>query len=733
MLAIRVGGYGDAKGYYHWVVGQDVSSAASIAAYFASLTGGVEPPGILASLVKFSEFLVEGGVYCCYDAFSRLDLRCELSVPGGVSLHAVDGHGNTVDVDAGLWKGALVSAFMREKRLDRAALVQAGCVQICEMLQTPSLEGRLLKCIKDLYQAGVVSSSRYLIQERDVDGGDALAAALCDHFTLHERLIQGVDFFVELLQWEVDTAVYAAVLQERLGLHNAALETLEGAVDVQGDSVPLLVALSNMLLRSGEVKTALQVARRAVRAGNALRGTWLALARAYLANDAPRLAMVSINLMPAPPMEIDEMVATFVVVPPQAMGVTRPLGFLHNPNVEEEVKVAEESQQAGREDLMMLSAAHLLPLLPPAAPDVYDLSEGCSSELSARIRAEVYAILVEMTNVLGWNGFLEVRASVFIMEDREQKGKGVSSHQRLPSNSGGRAVGSEDEYGESDEADVYESESEGQGTEGDQPPSPRSPPPPGPPTVTGNEVTDGTGERATSPGSGAGADVGHVKIDDEGGGDGGVDDTVAAEKKRICAMWLDELIQALYEDLSEYMDWRLLEWRARRARKRAGLGATVGGVFSDDDDESDDEGEWDGEDADEIPPLSTGQADWHRRGALCERLLRPEDAERAYRVCVHEGFNMSSWVSLARLYANWAWTGEALMAVAQILAHHDFVQDYTVHRRIPTCIRQTINSLIKRVGLQEVRAVQRQLGELHPAASQLLFDSVEWHTVGFDR
>lgn len=25
---------------------------------------------------------IQGGIYCCYDAFSGLDLRCELTVPG---------------------------------------------------------------------------------------------------------------------------------------------------------------------------------------------------------------------------------------------------------------------------------------------------------------------------------------------------------------------------------------------------------------------------------------------------------------------------------------------------------------------------------------------------------------------------------------------------------------------------------------------------------------------------
>jgi hypothetical protein len=45
-------------------------------------------------------------VYCCYDAFSRLDVRCELSVPGGLRAFAVDGTGERFEVDAAVWRGA---------------------------------------------------------------------------------------------------------------------------------------------------------------------------------------------------------------------------------------------------------------------------------------------------------------------------------------------------------------------------------------------------------------------------------------------------------------------------------------------------------------------------------------------------------------------------------------------------------------------------------------------------
>jgi hypothetical protein len=72
------------RGYYHSVLGGDVSSSAAIAGYFATLTARVEKPGLLAGLWRGAELSVQRGFYCTYDAISRTDLRCELCVPGGV-------------------------------------------------------------------------------------------------------------------------------------------------------------------------------------------------------------------------------------------------------------------------------------------------------------------------------------------------------------------------------------------------------------------------------------------------------------------------------------------------------------------------------------------------------------------------------------------------------------------------------------------------------------------------
>lgn len=94
------------QGYYHLVLGGDISSSGAIAGAFARLMSRVERPGLLAGLWSGSELTVQRGFYCCYDAISRTDLRCELCVPGGVVSLARSGQG----INRQRWRARFTSA-----------------------------------------------------------------------------------------------------------------------------------------------------------------------------------------------------------------------------------------------------------------------------------------------------------------------------------------------------------------------------------------------------------------------------------------------------------------------------------------------------------------------------------------------------------------------------------------------------------------------------------------------
>ena len=71
---------GGVTGFYHHVIGVDISSEAPIASYVADLAATQPSTGWLSG----TSWQVRGAVYCCYDMIERQDLRVHISIPGGV-------------------------------------------------------------------------------------------------------------------------------------------------------------------------------------------------------------------------------------------------------------------------------------------------------------------------------------------------------------------------------------------------------------------------------------------------------------------------------------------------------------------------------------------------------------------------------------------------------------------------------------------------------------------------
>jgi hypothetical protein len=76
-------------GSYHYLSGIEASSSASLAAYINSLQFHIEEPQAWFA-TKGSLWHVGGGTYCCFNAFSRVDMRVDVRIPGGVEGYVVD-------------------------------------------------------------------------------------------------------------------------------------------------------------------------------------------------------------------------------------------------------------------------------------------------------------------------------------------------------------------------------------------------------------------------------------------------------------------------------------------------------------------------------------------------------------------------------------------------------------------------------------------------------------------
>ncbi|KMU71883.1 ChAPs family protein [Coccidioides immitis RMSCC 3703] len=90
-------------GVYHHVTGIDASSSASLAAYVTTLT--------YSPLDKHNKVI--SGIYCCYNAFSHLDMRVEVKIPGTLESYCIDERGDKRVPTEQLWLETFVCGVLR--------------------------------------------------------------------------------------------------------------------------------------------------------------------------------------------------------------------------------------------------------------------------------------------------------------------------------------------------------------------------------------------------------------------------------------------------------------------------------------------------------------------------------------------------------------------------------------------------------------------------------------------
>lgn len=81
-----------------------------------------------------AETKIERGFYCCYDPFTRLDVRCELCIPGGVVCGALDAEGTVHDVTPDIWRNCQLASFLRHQLYDAELTVHADTLRRWGML-----------------------------------------------------------------------------------------------------------------------------------------------------------------------------------------------------------------------------------------------------------------------------------------------------------------------------------------------------------------------------------------------------------------------------------------------------------------------------------------------------------------------------------------------------------------------------------------------------------------------
>eukprot|EP00127_Corallochytrium_limacisporum_P006841 Clim_evm56s236 gene=Clim_evmTU56s236 len=502
------------KGTYHYIHGLDVTSGAAIAAYFTSLLAA---PRQTEWPVR-GEWKIQGGTYCSYNAFTRTDVRVEITMPGSVLAYGVNNRGDRFETTERTWQELWISAVLRWVDRPNPFVHHVDCLRTFDPFDEKSSEQAFLKAAAEMFWEGVsLGSSEPLAIPDNVN--NRLTQGLRRFFMDTGRYADAIDFFAQFVDRDAELQALIAEAEDNLNRRTQSLCTLARTLKEVPESANLLVAEGSLLVHAGQMELAESVSRYAADTSPGRSSVWLNLARVYLAREMYEDCLVALNVTP-----------------------------------------------------MNSSAEFFIPDMPPAARRMHDNTavldmieqeedgdEALFSLLGPNLKEnflEAYTILADIVKKTGWDQLLAFRSKVFVMEEEyvmstkelaERKRKATEQrrkhtpHEGSPEGKprqGQRTVSeSSEEQKPSTQDDSQQKEQEDQQEE------------PQEQQETTNAATVDKPDGTTAEEEARGSDQSNKE---------------QLERKRLCERWLDHIFMALYKDLRQYSLWKAQEARVRQ-------------------------------------------------------------------------------------------------------------------------------------------------------------------------
>ncbi|KAL1413575.1 bud site selection protein [Vanrija albida] len=523
-------------GSYHYCSGVEASSSASVAAYFNSLQFHVEESP--AWFGKGSGWRVRTGTYCCFNAFSRVDVRVDVRIPGGVDAYVVDLRGDRHEATPEIWQETYLSAMLRAIRYADDASYRLAGYRKLDIITTVEQEERFLKAAEELFFQGWQLGSDPEVQVA-TNISNHLTAGLLKYFSDSYRLERAANLFERLYAKEPEVA--ALLAQSYIGMNEEikAVQIMNQALAKLPKSYPILLAQVDFLLSKGKAEWARQVAQQAVNSAPSEFLTWAKLAEAHIQLGQYDKALLTLNSCPMFTFNERDLHR----MPTPARTHLPVLKYIADSGI-----IDEESARDNEADVALLR------LPAPGLRGTF---------------AKAYSLLALLVSKISWDELLKTRSAVFVMEEEYRQHKTSASVD----------VGSLSTHGENgDKGDANGHADEDASTRGLHSRPGSAPPSDGVPTIRVSTES----ERHGANGNGSDSD-GDDEKDDEPEGepealpqkpktlvhapedkDKAHDQAITAEayegsafaNKRLCERWLDNLFLVLYDDLRVYTIWR---------------------------------------------------------------------------------------------------------------------------------------------------------------------------------
>ncbi|KAJ5130463.1 Tetratricopeptide-like helical [Penicillium bovifimosum] len=488
-------------GVYHHVTGIDASSSASLAAYVNTLT--------FSPLDKTHK--VVSGIYCCYNAFSHLDMRVEVKIPGSLESYCIDERGDKRVATEALWLETFLCAVLRAYLYaddgSGDAIKKIVGVRRFNPVTNTEMEHKFLDAAEKLFFLGRQLSSDPETQVPNTVTNH-LTSGILKYIHTTGRYTSGINLFEKLRTKDVEVSSLLARVQIMADEEVQAVRLMYDALQDVPMDYALLDCQASFCQSKGESEMALECAKRAVTAAPSEFSTWARLAEVYVGMERWDLALLTLNSCPM-----------FTYQDKDTPRMPQPSRIMLPILAESILDEIDEGQ--------------------PKQGDPHDYVHPSLRKIHAASYQgtflKAYNLLTKIAAAIGWDQLLKARSEVFVMEEEYRVERQHVPKPAHPSGTetNGNSSDTGDDSGSVAGPDSTESSSE-EATNGDLRDNHSQSPLERPEQTVASEVVKSGNEDP---------DPSHTSY-------------TQFRNKRLCERWLDNLFMVLYEDLRIYTIWR---------------------------------------------------------------------------------------------------------------------------------------------------------------------------------
>ncbi|KAG4095189.1 chaps-domain-containing protein [Neocallimastix lanati (nom. inval.)] len=395
---------------YHYVLGNNASSSASLATYINKLINSVETKS--NSWLTLSSWKIVNGIYCCYNVFSKVDIRVEVQIPGGVVCYMIDSSKKrcTINNDD-LWNEAYISSVLRailyddnyiENDHDNFGIISG--IKKVNVFENEEDEDEFLRVAKIIYESGKFNIGHNDEAVKPTISNNYLTQAIVKYFTNTKKQDKAIKYFQEIykINPEIGSVISKLYFESNKGIEGVV--TLHKAITGGCHSYELLITQANFLREKGRYKEALAIANKAIISSIKEFYPWELLANLYVDLNEYEKALQALNSCPMINSKKRDLSGKNFCKPVKKR-------IPHNENIptifESELHALNilyynEENEDGLDDKFR---------------DVHsDFLKLPGNRLYGTYR-RAYNILIRILNNIGWDNLLQYRSKVFIMEE----------------------------------------------------------------------------------------------------------------------------------------------------------------------------------------------------------------------------------------------------------------------------------------------------------------------------